>query len=56
MPIITIYMYPGRSKLQKDKFAEIISNAAIDVLKAKKKDVIVVFEENDKNNWYFTHD
>ncbi|MBP2624625.1 MAG: tautomerase family protein [Nitrosopumilaceae archaeon] len=56
MPIIKISMYPGRSKSQKDEFAKIVSQAAINILNAKKRDVIIVFEENDKNNWYFHTD
>ncbi len=53
MPIIKISMYPGRSKSQKDEFANMVSQAAMNILKAKKSDIIIVFEENDKNNWYF---
>ena len=53
MPFITVSMYPGRSQQQKNEFADIVTNAATNILKAKKSDIIVVFEENNRENWYF---
>ena len=55
MPLIKISMYPGRSQKQKNAFAKTIITAAVDILKAKKSDIIIVFEENKKENWYFVH-
>lgn len=48
MPLITISMYPGRTQQQKDDFANIITKSAVEILKTKEKDVIVVFNENPK--------
>lgn len=52
MPLIKISMYPGRSQEQKSEFARTITKAATDILGAKDKHVIVVFEENPSDNWF----
>ena len=52
MPLITISMYPGRSQQQKDEFAKAITKSAVEILKAKENHVVVVFEENPKENWF----
>ena len=52
MPLITISMYPGRTQQQKDDFAKIITKSAFEILKTKEQDVIVVFKENPKGNWF----
>ena len=51
MPIITVSMYPGRTQEQKEEFAKAITKSAVQILKAKKNHVIVVFEDNPKENW-----
>ncbi|MER3408420.1 MAG: 4-oxalocrotonate tautomerase [Nitrososphaera sp.] len=52
MPLILVSMYPGRTKEQKDEFAKAITDAAVDILKTKAEHVIVVFDENPKENWF----
>nr|AIF15919.1 4-oxalocrotonate tautomerase [uncultured marine thaumarchaeote KM3_71_H11] len=52
MPLITISMYPGRTQQQKDNFAKTITKSAVEILKTKEQDVIVVFKENPKGNWF----
>ncbi len=52
MPIVTVSMYPGRSQEQKDEFAKAITKSAVEILKANENHVIVVFEDNPKENWY----
>ncbi|HET9805498.1 MAG TPA: 4-oxalocrotonate tautomerase family protein [Nitrososphaeraceae archaeon] len=52
MPLITVSMYPGRSEEKKRLFAEKITNLAVEILKTKPEHVIVVFDENPKDNWY----
>ena len=53
MPLITVSMYPGRTQQQKDDFAKTITKSAVEILKvAKEQDVIVVFNENPKENWF----
>ena len=52
MPIITVSMYPCRTQQQKDEYAKAITKSAVDILKTKESHVIVVFEDNPKENWY----
>jgi len=52
MPLITISLYPGRSQEQKTDFAKAITKSAVDILKTKESHVIVVFDENPKENWF----
>ena len=52
MPLITVSMYPGRSQEQKRLFAEKITNSAVEILNTKPEHVIVIFDENPKDNWY----
>ncbi len=52
MPIITVSMYPGRTQQQKEEFAKVITKSAVEILKTKESHVIVVFEDNPKENWY----
>lgn len=52
MPLIQVSMYPGRTQEQKDQYAKAITDAAVSILKTKPEHVIVVFEENPKENWF----
>jgi 4-oxalocrotonate tautomerase len=52
MPLITVSMYSGRSEEQKRLFAQKITNLAVEILKTKPEHMIVVFDENPKDNWY----
>jgi 4-oxalocrotonate tautomerase len=52
LPLITVSLYPGRSEEQKRLFAEKITNLAAEIIKTKPEHVIVVFDENPKENWY----
>jgi len=52
MPLITVSLYPVRTQQQKDDFAEAITKSAVDILKTKENHVIVVFDENPKENWF----
>lgn len=45
-------MYPGRTEKQKEDFVKAITKSAVEILKTKENHVIVVFEENPKENWY----
>ena len=45
-------MYPGRTKGQKEEFAKAVTKTAVEILKTKENHVIVVFDENPKENWY----
>lgn len=54
MPLITISMYPGRTKEQKEEYAKMITEAAVNILKTKAEHVIVVYDENPKENWFMS--
>jgi 4-oxalocrotonate tautomerase len=53
MPLISISLYPGRTKEQKEEFAKAITEAAIEILKAKAEHIIVVYDEKSEN-WYIS--
>ncbi len=52
MPLITVSLYPGRTDQQKKDFAKAITDSAVEILKTKENHVIVVFDENPKENWF----
>lgn len=52
MPLITVSMYPGRTQRQKNDYAKEITKSAVEILQTKKEHVIVVFDENPKENWF----
>jgi 4-oxalocrotonate tautomerase len=52
MPLISVSMYPGRTREQKEEFAKTITNAAVQILKTKAEHIIVVYEENPQENWF----
>ncbi|HJS64894.1 MAG TPA: 4-oxalocrotonate tautomerase family protein [Nitrososphaeraceae archaeon] len=54
MPFIAVSMYPGRSEDQKKEFAKEVTDLAVKILKTKAEHVIVVFDENPKENWYLS--
>ena len=52
MPYIQVSLYPSRSDQQKQDFAKAITKSAVEILKTKEEHVIVVFDENPKENWF----
>jgi len=52
MPLIRISAYPGRTKEQKEAFAKAITDAAVDILKAKREHVIITYDERCRENWF----
>ncbi len=52
MQLITVSLYPGRSQQQKEEFAKAVTKSAVEILKTKENHVIVVFDENPKENWF----
>ncbi|HLE81932.1 MAG TPA: 2-hydroxymuconate tautomerase family protein [Dehalococcoidia bacterium] len=51
MPIIRIEWYPGRTKEQKAKLAEAITQAMVDVGRAPRDQTWIIFHEEPKENW-----
>lgn len=52
MPVITISTYSGRTQREKDRLAEAITDDVVKVFGVEKKDVIIVFQEEPRGNWY----
>jgi len=52
MPLIHVSMYPGRTQEQKELYAKAITDAAVEILGTKAQHVIVVFDDNPRENWY----
>ena len=52
MPYINVSLYPGRTEEQKHDFAKAVTESAVEILKTKPEHVIVVFDENPKENWF----
>jgi|TARA_B100000029_G_scaffold75682_1_gene67348 4-oxalocrotonate tautomerase len=52
MPYINVSLYPGRTEQQKQDFAKAVTKSAVEILKTKPEHVIVVFDENPKENWF----
>jgi 4-oxalocrotonate tautomerase len=42
----------GRTDEQKKLFVEKITESAVEILQTKPEHVIVIFDENPKENWY----
>ena len=56
MPYVHVSLYHGRSEEQKQEFAKAVTDSAVEILKTKKEHVIVVFDENPKENWFLAGD
>ena len=52
MPIVTVAMYSGRTQREKDRLAEAMTEDISNILKVKKEEVIIVFQEATHGNWY----
>ena len=52
MPTITVSMRIGRSREQKDAFAEIVTAAAVEHLDVRDAQVIILFDEKTEGAFY----
>jgi 4-oxalocrotonate tautomerase len=50
--MISISLYPGRTKEQKIAFAEAVTEAAIQILKTKREHIIITYDERSQENWF----
>jgi len=50
MPIVRIEMYQGRTHEQKAELAKVITNALVNIAKAKPEDATIVFYDVAKEN------
>ncbi|MBI4436865.1 MAG: 4-oxalocrotonate tautomerase [Candidatus Omnitrophica bacterium] len=51
MPVVKIEMLEGRTKQQKAQLVQAVTQALVDIAKAKPESVTVVFSEYSKENW-----
>ena len=51
MPVIHVAMLQGRSKEQKTKLAQAMTQAFVEIAKAPAEQVTVIFTEHAKENW-----
>ncbi|HET9806838.1 MAG TPA: tautomerase family protein [Nitrososphaeraceae archaeon] len=52
MPIVTVSMYTGRTQREKDRVADAMTEDIDNILKVKKEEVIIVFQEAPHGNLY----
>ena len=53
MPIIHVEMFEGRSKEQREAFAKVVTEAAVEKLNAPVEHTWVIFKESPKSFWAF---
>ena len=51
MPVVTIQLLSGRSKEQKAKLAQAVTDAIVDIAKAKPEGVQVIFSYVEREDW-----
>ena len=51
MPIITVDLFEGRSREQREQFTKAVTEAAEQILKAHVDHIWVVFRDHKKENW-----
>lgn len=51
MPVITIKLYEGRTRAQKDEIAKQITKTMVDVAKTTEDHVSVIFEDMKKSDF-----
>lgn len=51
MPIVHIYMYPGKTKEQKNELVKRISKDFADVVNIKSESLNILFHDTAKEDW-----
>ena len=51
MPVVHIYMYPGRTKEQKNELVKRISKDFADVVNVKPESLNILFHDTRKEDW-----
>ena len=51
MPIITVEMFEGRTREQREAFAKAVTDSAVQILKSPLDHTWVVFREHPKSYW-----
>ena len=51
MPVVNVQLLSGRSKDQKTRIAQAITDALVDIGGAKPEGVPVIFSDTEKDDW-----
>ncbi|MBI3323613.1 MAG: 4-oxalocrotonate tautomerase family protein [Candidatus Omnitrophica bacterium] len=51
MPVITVDLFEGRTREQKEIFSKAVTDLAAKVLKAPVEDTWIVFRDHAKSDW-----
>ncbi len=51
MPIITVDLFEGRTRQQREAFTKAVTDAAVQILKAPIDHTWVIFQDHKKSNW-----
>jgi 4-oxalocrotonate tautomerase len=51
MPMIMVDLFEGRSREQREAFAQAVTRAAVELLKAPLDHTWVVFRDHEKSHW-----
>ncbi len=51
MPVVRISMWRGRTREQKEKLAEAITRALVEIAGTEAEQVHIIFEDVEKSNW-----
>lgn len=51
MPIITVDLFEGRSREQREQFTKAVTTAAAEILKAPVDHTWVIFRDHPKSHW-----
>ena len=51
MPVITVDLFEGRTREQKERFSQEVTDLAAEILKAPVEQTWVVFREHAKSDW-----
>ena len=51
MPVVHIYMFPGKTKQQKNQLVKRISKDFEEVAGTKPESLYILFHDTDKENW-----
>jgi 4-oxalocrotonate tautomerase family enzyme len=54
MPLIQISTYLGRTREEKESFVKAMTNAVVEILKAKRQHAIMTYDQRLSENWYIS--
>lgn len=51
MPVITVEMFEGRTRQQREAFVKAVTKATVEILKAPEEQTWIIFREQPKSHW-----